>query len=362
MARTFDTIMKELKKKIYHPVYFLTGEETYYIDKICDFIEDNVLEDSEKEFNQSVLYGKEVNISTLLSYAKRYPMMSNYQVVIVKEAQEMKDLFPKGKQSRDDDGDSADSGPSLLSYLKNPQPTTLLVFCYKYKSVDGRTKLGKTIASDTVFFKSSKIYDDKIPAWVSTYVEDKKYKIGSKASFMLADFLGNDLSKISNELDKLMINVDKGAEITPELIEKFIGISKDYNIFEMQNAIGKKDYFKAQRIASYFGANPKASPLPVTMSLLYSYFNRVITYHSMIRSQRGIARDKVAAALGINPFFLKDIEIAARNYSYADAVKAIDLLHKYDLKSKGVGNVSTDSSDLIREMIFKIMHPEQVVA
>jgi len=246
----------------------------------------------------------------------------------------------------------------LLSYLENPQSTTLLVFCYKYKSVDGRTKLGKTLMKDTVFLKSAKMYDDKLPEWIINTVEERGHTIGSKAAQMLANFLGNDLSKISNEIDKVTININDGEEVTPELIERFIGISKDYNIFELQDAIGKKDVYKANQIIKYFGSNPKACPFPVAISLLYTYFNRLISYHALKRKRVSFSRSELASKIGINPFFLKDVEKASVNYPISEAVKIISILHEYDLRSKGVGNISTDHSQLLREMTYKILHSE----
>jgi DNA polymerase III subunit delta len=355
MASLYKTVLRDLEKKVYHPVYFLSGDEPFYIDKISAFIDNNVLTDTEKEFNQTVLYGKEVDLATVLSAAKRYPMMANYQVVIVKEAQEMKDLFPKGK-SVSDANDKGGNKNLLLSYIKNPQKTTLLVFCYKYKKVDGRTKVGKTLMKDTVFMKSAKMYDDKIPDWIISFAAEKKYKVGNKAAQMLSDFLGNDLSKIANELDKLMINIASGEEITPALIEKFIGISKDYNIFELQDAIGKKDVLKANRIVKYFASNPKACPFPVVISLMYVYFNRLIIYHAVMRKSANISRSDLAGKMGINPFFLRDIEKSARVYSLTAAVKGVEQLHIYDLRSKGVGNTSTNHGELLKELIYKIMH------
>lgn len=354
MAVKHTTILKELRQKIYHPVYFLAGEEPYYIDMISDYIEDNVLSDTEKEFNQTILYGKEADLATVLSAAKRYPMMANYQVVIVKEAQDMKDLFPKSKKS-DDNGKDL-----LIEYLKNPQKTTLLVFCYKYKNVDGRTRTGKAVMKDTVHLKSTKMYDDKVPEWIQSYVKDEKYTIGMKAAQMLSEFLGNDLSKTANELDKLMINISKGSEITPELIERYIGISKDYNVFELQDAIGRKDVLKANEIVAYFAANPKACPFPVALSVLYMFYNRLMSFHAIRKTSHGLSRSELASRMGMNPYFLNGIESAARLYSPQAVLKAIRVLHEYDLRSKGVGNSSANHGELLREMMYKLLHTENV--
>jgi len=356
-AQTFDAILKELKNKVYHPVYFLHGEEAYYIDFLSDYIESHVLSDMEKEFNQTILYGRDVDLVTIIGNAKRYPMMSNYQVVIIREAQDIKDLFKK-KISEDDDNDVDDDKDLLLNYLKKPQKSTLLVFCYKYKKLDKRTKVSKFLEKAAVVFESKKLYDNQIPAWVTSYVKSKGYKVKDDAAQLLSEYLGTDLSKVSNELDKLMINIPKGAEIDSVLIEKNIGISKDFNVFELQNAISKRDYLKVNRIINYFGANQKNNPMVLTISTLNAFFNKVIAYH-IFKGKPGV---NLAAALGVNPYFMRDYDIAARNFPLAAAIQVISLLHEYDLRSKGVNNLNTSENDLLKELVYKMMHPQAVLA
>lgn len=355
-AYTFDSILKDLKKKVYHPIYFLFGDEPYFIDEIANHIEGNVLSDLEKEFNQTILYGRDVDAKTIVSYARRYPMMSNYQVVIIREAQDIKDLFPK-KKGEDGDDDSNDSDQDLFfDYLSNPLSSTILVFCYKYKKPDKRTKSGKLLEKQSVYFESKKIYDNQLPAWISSYVKARGYKIDDQACLLMGEYLGNDLAKISNELDKLMINIKAGSSIDNTTIENNIGISKDYNVFELQSALTSRDVLKANRIINYFGANPKSNPIILTLSTLNSFFTKIITYHVF----KGKPDVNMAALLGVHPFYLKDYERAARTFSRDHAMDIISMLHDFDMRSKGVGNASASEHDLLRELVFKIMHPNAV--
>ena len=338
---SFDQIIKDLKNKVYSPVYFLQGEESYYIDKISDYIESHVLSESEKEFNQTIVYGKDVDVLTLISIAKLYPMMSNYQVVMVKEAQDIRNLISKG-----------DKDP-LIEYIQQPLASTILVLCYKYDELDKRTRFAKAVSKHALLFTSSKVYDNKIPEWVNQYVLSQAYRINPKAAALIGEYLGNDLSKISNELDKLMLNLKKGDEINVLHIEEFIGISKDYNIFELQAAIGKKNVLKANRIANYFAANRKNNPIVVTIPQLYSYFSKVLSYHAL---QREHADSKtIASELGVNPYFVKDYETAAKAYPAHQVIKIVGYLREYDLKSKGVDS-SADEGELLKELVFKILH------
>ncbi len=343
----FNQIMSDLKKKVYKPVYFLMGDEPYFIDIISDYIENNVLDESEKEFNQSVLYGKDITAADVIGAAKRFPMMSEYQVVIVKEAQNIRDLIGKV----DDDSKSKDKAKHpFAAYIENPLPSTILVICYKYKSVDKRTSVGKQLDKYSVLFESKKLYDNQVPDWINNYLKGKEYTVGPKASAMLTEYLGTSLSKISNELDKLMINLPPKSEITPEHIQTNIGISKDYNVFELQTAIGKKETLKANRIINYFAANDKDNPMVVTMSSLYGYFCKILIYHFL--SDKKTA----ATALGVHPFFVKDYEVAARNYSPGKLKSIFGYLREYDLKSKGVDSGSATHGELLKELVFKILH------
>jgi len=335
-AVSFENILLDLKKKIYSPVYFLYGEESYFIDVISDFIERNVLSELEKEFNQTIIYGKDIDIPTLASYARRFPMMSNYQVIIVKEAQDLNKL------------------EELEPYIINPMESTLLVLCYKYEKIDRRKTLFKSIEKKGILFESARLYDNKIPDWIGEYVRKRNYSISTKACFLLAEFLGNDISKIVNEISKLIINIPEKQEITEEYVEKNIGISKDYNIFELQKALGKKEVLKANQIINYFAANPRDNPLVKVIPLLFSYFSKILIYHHL----RDKSRNNVAAALSINPFFVMDYQQAAANYTSGKLTSIISLLREYDLKAKGVDSSGTSFPDgeLLKELIFRILH------
>lgn len=341
----FDKIILDLKNKVYHPVYFLMGEEPYFIDEVSNFIEKNVLQESEKEFNLTILYGNETNIQTVLNEAKSYPMMSNHRVVIVKEAQNMKDLIPKGEVKE------GASSP-LLFYLNHPQKSTLLVFCYKYKTVDMRTSTGKLLDKKAVVLKSDPLYEYKVPKWIDEFVSSKKYSIDSRASQLLTEFTGNNLSKIANELEKLFLNLPEKSKITLNHIQQYIGISKEYNNFELQDAIGKKDILKVNRIITYFAGNPKDNPMVVTVASLANYFTKVLLYHTLTDK----SQNNVAAALKINPFFVKDYARAAQNYSLGKTISIISLLREYDMKSKGYDSTNIPEGELIKEMVFRIMH------
>ena len=329
-----EQIINDLKNKIYYPVYFLGGEEAFYIDEISGFIEKNILTDTEKEFNQTVIYGRETDVPSIISYAKRYPMMANYQVVIVKEAQDVNKI------------------EELSSYINNPLNSTLLVINYKYKKIDKRKSFAKLIEKKGVLFESKKLYDNHVPGWITNYVQQKGYKITPKACMILADFLGIDLGKIVNEISKLILNIPENSEITDELIEQNIGISKDFNVFELQNAIGKKEIFKANQIAWYFAANPKENPFVKTIVILYGYFSKLLIYHQL----KDKSQNSVAAALSVHPFFVKDYQTAARNYNYKKLTNIISYLHEYDLKAKGVDNVSTTEGELLKELLYKVLH------
>jgi DNA polymerase-3 subunit delta len=335
-------IIKSLQQKNYKPVYLLHGEEPYYIDLISNYVEHQLLPEAEKGFNQTVLYGKDTDIMTVLGAAKRYPMMADYQVVLVKEAQDMK--------WGSDDTDKKSINP-LLNYLENPLPSTILVFCCKYGKFDKRKKTYKAIEKNGLIFESAPLYDSKIPGWVESFIAEKGYKINQQASLMLAEYLGNDLSKIANELEKLMLNVATGQEITLKHIHDNIGISKEYNVFELQAALGKKDAFKANQIINYFEANPKANPIVLVLGNLNTFFSKVLTYHYVQdKSQQNLARQ-----LGVNPYFVKDYEQAARSYNYGKTMQIISDLREYDVKSKGVDS-NTDHGGLMKELVFKILH------
>jgi DNA polymerase-3 subunit delta len=339
---TAPEILKDLKNRKYKPLYLLHGEEPYFIDMLGNFVEHSLLSDAEKGFNQTVLYGKDTDMMTVLNAAKRYPMMADYQVVLVKEAQDMK----WGK----DDGDGKTIDP-LLSYLERPLPSTILVFCYKYGKFDKRKKTYKAIDKNGVVFESATLYDNKVPGWIEDFVKEKGYRINAQAAALLGEYLGNDLSKVANELEKLMLNVSSGQEITSKEIQGNIGISKEYNVFELQTALARKDAVKVNRIINYFEANPKSNPMVVVLGTLNNYFSKVLKYHyATDKSPNAVARD-----LGVSPFFVKDYETAARSFNYGKTMQVISLLREYDLKSKGVDS-NAENGELMKELMFKILH------
>ncbi len=330
-----NQIVTDIKNGHIKPIYFLMGDEPYYIDKITDFIESNILTEEEKGFNQVVLYGRDVSIDDIISNAKRYPMMAEKQVVIVKEAQDLSRTIE-----------------DLVSYVENPQPSTVLVICYKYKTLDKRKKLSKIVAKNGLLFESKKLYDNQIGDWIRRVLAGKDYKIEPKATVILGEFLGTDLSKISNELNKLMIILPKGSTITASHIEENIGISKDFNNFELRKAVGEKQIVKANQIIQYFGRNPKSNPLVVTISLLNSFFTQLLIFHGLSDK----SKTNVSKALRINPYFVSDYQSAARNYPMRKVSNIISLLREADIKSKGVGAQNLPPEDILKELLFKIMH------
>ena len=337
MEENYNRIISDLKKKIYKNVYFLHGDEPYYIDLIIDFIQDNVLTDEEKSFNQVVLYGEETDMPSIINTARRFPMMSNQQVVIVKEAHYLKDL------------------DQLTKYLEHPLDSTVLVISYKYLKLDKRTSLYKGLDrnKNVELYLSERLRDYQVPDWIDSYLHDHNIKAERNVSYILTEYLGSDLSRIVNELDKLMIGMSDGEHIiTAEDIEKCIGISKDFNNFELQNAIGRKDLLKANLIVNHFGHNPKDNPMPVTMATIFSFFRKLLIYHHL----KDKSRNNAASILRINPYFVSEYEMASRNYGPGKIIDVISLLREFDMKSKGVGDLSSSEGDLLKELIYKIMH------
>ena len=330
----YKEIISSISNKDLNPVYFLMGDEPYYIDKLSDEFSKNLLTAEEQEFNQVILYGKDITTEQIISEAKQFPFGSEKRVVIVKEGQHLKNI------------------EVLDSYLDNPQPSTVVVISYKGKSVDKRKKFGKNLAKKCIVFESKKLYDNKIPAWILAYVKEKGFSIDNSATAVLAEYLGADLSKITNELDKLMLVVKKEEQITTKLIEYHIGISKDYNVFELQNALGQKKVVKANRIINHFAEKTKNHHIFPVMSALFSYFQKIMVYHFL----EDKSTKSAASALIVNPFFVSQYQTAAKNYNKRQLFYIIEHLKEYDLKSKGVNNKSTDQSGLLKELIFKILH------
>ena len=326
-------IVADIRNGNIKPIYFLFGEEPYYIDKISQFIEKNILSEEEKGFNQMVLYGKEASIDEIVGNAKRYPMMAERQVVIVKEAQELSRTIEQ-----------------LVDYAENPQPTTVLVICYKYKKLDKRKKLYKSVSKHGVLFESKKLYENQVSEWLRKVLHGKGYSISHKAAILLVEYLGTDLSRISKELDKLTLVLPKESQITPADIEEHIGISKDYNNFELKKAIGERDVLKAARIVNYFAQNPKDNPFVLTVSLLHNFFSQLLQYHGL----NDHSPKNVASALRVNPYFVGEYQIAAKNYPMKKVSSIISHLREMDLKGKGVGATAIPQSDLLKELMARI--------
>lgn len=328
-------IVNDIKIGNIKPIYFLMGEEPYYIDKLSDFIEENVLAEDEKGFNQTVLYGRDVTIEDIIGTAKRYPMMAERQVVIVKEAQDLSKTIDK-----------------LESYAENPMLSTVLVICYKYKTLDKRKKVTKELTKSGIVYESKKLYENQVGEWIKRVLQGKNYGIEPKASAMLVEFLGTDLSKINNELEKLQIILPKGSTITPKDIEENIGFSKDFNNFELINALGSKNQLKAYQIVNYFAENEKANPLVVTTGTVFGFFVKLLKYHGL----KDRNPKNVAAVLAVNPYFLKDYDVAIKQYPMKKVSQIVGTLRDIDVKSKGVGANAMPTGDLLKEMLVKIFN------
>ncbi|MDD2550002.1 MAG: DNA polymerase III subunit delta [Bacteroidales bacterium] len=339
IVETSADIISDLKKKIYKPVYILSGDEHYYIDLISDFIAQNVLTESEKAFNLTTLYGKDLEVKTIVETSRRFPMMANHQVVIVKEAQQIKSI------------------EDLEVYIKAPQKSTILVICHKLApgvKLKAKVRQLYTAAGKIgVFIDSKRLYDNKVPGWITGYLYNKGFSIAPKSTELLTEFLGNDLSKVVNELDKLIVTMPSGVtQITTDHIEKNIGISKDFNRFELNTALGQRDIMRVNRIVDHFAKNPAANPFVVTVSSIHQYFIKIFKhYFIQDKSERNLA-----VQLGVNPFFVSEYTRAARIYKPSKCVQIFELLREYDLKSKGLDNSSVTHGDLLKELVFKIMH------
>jgi len=328
-------ITKDIKAGNLKPIYFLMGEEPYYIDKLTEFIEENVLQEHERDFNQTILYGRDVTIEDIIGSAKRFPMMADRQVIIVREAQELSRTIDK-----------------LEAYAENPQPTTVLVFAYKYKTLDKRKKITKLLDKVGVVYESKKLYENQVGEWIKRVLAAQGYGIEPKAAAILVEFLGTDLSKINNELEKLKIILPKGHILTPSDIEENIGFSKDFNNFELRKAIGEKNQVKAYQIIDYFSQNPKDNPLVVTTGLVFGFFSQLLQYHGL----KDKSQMNAAKVLKVNPFFVKDFEVAFRNYPMKKVSTIVSALRTLDVKSKGVGAASTSQHDLLKELLITIFN------
>ncbi len=332
-----EQILANLKHGEYHPVYLLHGTESYFIDQISDHIEENALNDMEKAFNQLILYGRDTDYQAVIDNARRYPVGAPRQVIIIKEAQDMKTLA------------------ELTAYVEQPAPMTVLVICHKHKSLSMATRLGKALKAKAVVFESKPLYDNQVPAWIQQYLKSKKLTVQQEIAGLIGDYLGTDLSKIANELDKLALNLPAKSEVSRQDIETHIGISKDFSIFELQNAIGERNTVKVNRIVHYFEANPKKNPIQMVIGTLYGFFSKIYMMHFL----RNTPENELINALGLrSAYFLKDYRLAARNFPLEKTEKAIGILKTYDLRSKGVEFNSTGKpeNELLREMVWRILH------
>jgi DNA polymerase III subunit delta len=339
MPQKPEDIYQLVKNNQYSPLYFLHGDEPYYIDIIADYIENNALTPAEKGFNLTVVYGKEATLRTIVESARRFPMMAKRQVIVVKEAQELPDLGKKEAQE------------VLANYAKNPVPTTVLVFAYKHKKLDGRSELNKALDKHAILVESKKMYDDKIPGWIKGFCKEEGYPITEKATLMLSEYIGNNLTRIANEIRKVLLNYKERVEITEEMVMKHVGISKEFNVFELQTALANKDVVKANQIIHYFAANPRDNPVIPIIALLFGYFSKVLLVHHNSKMRK----EELAALLKVNPYFVQEYQIAARNYPIAKTIRIIGYLHLADLQSKGVDSTLNDSQ-ILKELIYKILH------
>ncbi len=340
MAQTAESVLKDLQKNKYAPVYFLQGEESYYIDIIVNYIEKHALSETDKGFNQVVMYGKDATIGSIITNARRFPMMAERQVIIVKEAQEIADF---GKEA---------SLSILEKYLQNPLPSTILVFAHKHKTLDGRKAIAKTIEKFAVLVTTRKLYDNQVQAWVETYVADRGCTIQPRASQMLADYIGNNLERMANEIEKVLLNFDGKAEIDPAIVQKFVGISKEYNVFELQKALMVRDVLKANQIVNYFEANTKSNPVIPVIAFLFSFFSKVLA----LQMARNLTEKELMDQLGIRPFAMKEYKLAARNFNAQQMVNNIHHLRTADLQSKGVENAGMEEGQILKELVFKLLH------
>jgi len=328
-----NTIISDWKKHKYKPLYWLEGEEEYFIDKVMEYAETQILNESETAFNLTVFYGKDAEWPNIINACRRYPMFAERQVVLLKEAQQMRDI------------------ERLEAYIENPLSSTIFVVSYKEKKVDGRTRLAKLLKEKGVVLTIKKLYDNQLPEWTDELIQSKDHTISSKALMLLVDHIGNDLSRIENEVDKILINLFDRKNITEDDVEKYVGVSKDFNVFELQTALATKNLPRAIQIIQYFEANPKAAPIQLILPSLYSFFSKVFMIHGLN------SRDEktIATSLGINPFFIKDYIKAASIYAYPDVEKLILLLSDYNLKSIGINNSGTADASLLKEMVVKMI-------
>lgn len=336
---TPEQALKDIRQKKLQPLYFIHGDEPYYIDLLADAIEKVAVPEAEKGFNQFVLFGKETDIGTILNYARRFPFMAERQLVLVKEAQQISGF------------DSKEKTAFLEDYASRPPASTILVLCFQ-GNFDMRKSLPKVFERHGAMIQSKKMYDNKLPDWVGEYARSLGTKISIKAIQMLVENIGNDLKRITSEIDKILLNLTASEEITAAIVEKYVGISKEYNVFELQKALTQRDILKSNRIANYLAANTKDNPLPQVLIILYNFFSKVLVVHGTPDKSEG----NLASVLGVNPFFVKDYLSAARQYSLGHVVNVIKAIRRADNASKGIEVGSVNEEAVLKELIFRILH------
>lgn len=341
---TYEQIINELRKKIYRPIYFLMGEESFFIDELSDFIEENILNEAEKLLNLTVAYGKDVDLPTLVSLARRYPMMSNYQLVIVKEAHNIKNI------------DASEIGKKinpLLQYAQDPLTSTILVILYKGKKLEKNKKLYKAIDNKGVIFESKKIYEDKLPAWITNQFKLRGKNIEPQAADLMADCIGNNLSAIVNEINKMLIFLENEKNFTVNHVEKIVGVSKEYSNNELLKAVGKRNITQLNKIVLYFASNPRQYPVQVTITMLFDFFQKILLFKDI----QQLPDQEIASKIGVHPYFLSEYKTCSKNYSRDQVIKILHHIREYDVKSKGVDSIAAPH-ELLKELVFRIMHEQ----
>jgi DNA polymerase III subunit delta len=330
-----EQIIRDWKRQVFKPVYWLEGEEEYFINQVMDYAEHQLLPEAERGFNLTIFYGKDADWAEIVNACRRYPMFAERQLVLLKEGQQMRDIA------------------RLEPYIQHPLDSTILVISYKEKKVDGRSKLARLLKEKGELLSTKKMYDNLLPEWTTGMIRTKGFTITQKALLLMIDHIGNDLGRLSSEIDKIAINLGKRTDITDDDIEQFVGISKEFNVFELQDALARKDIPKAIRIIRYFENNPKAGPIQMVLPALYNFFSKVYMLFGIDSREE----KAVSAGLGVNPYFVKDYLLAAKNYGYGGIERMLLLLHAYNLKSIGIQSVNTEDGSLLKEMVMKMTMP-----
>lgn len=346
---TSDAILKDIKQGKYAPIYFLQGAESFFIDQISDYIEKFALSENDKGFNQTILYGKDTTIGQIITSAKRFPMMAQRQVVLIKEAQEVPDIekYVKNKVAGKEIEFNA-----LEEYAKKPLESTILVFCFKYKTLDGRKGLAKVMEQNAILFTSKGLYDNELPAWVAAYVKSIGFEINEQAVRLICEFVGNNLTRISNEINKICVNITAKTVITDAHVVQYVGVSKEYNVFELQKAIGTRNILLSNKIINYFAENPKDNPIQMTIGNLFSYFSKIL----LVKSNKPANDFEAAKILGVAPFIAKDYLLVVQKFNPSQILNTFTYLREADMKSKGFGVGTNDDTQVMKELVFKILH------